>query len=187
MQFDSKQGMEVLAATLVDQALHEVPIFGHDKIAVSEGIDAALKKQDTSCAVVERVNEISAPLPESFYASKTIAGKLLSVRQFIKEMEAKNPSTAGRSRVPNELSLATNSIESCREFHEALLAAAVKTSGLPREAQSAVDHAMLFRAKEKYLFDPTVNRQIVSDDPWKRYVWDWIAGKDASLYIYTHH
>ncbi|KAM3454492.1 hypothetical protein MY3296_002949 [Beauveria thailandica] len=182
MQFDPKQGMEVLAATLVDQALHDVPIFGPDKVAVKEGINAALKKQETSSAVVERVHDIDMPLPVSFYASKTIAGKLRCVRNFIKDLEAKNPATAGRSRVPNELSLATNSVESCREFHEALLAATVKTSGLPTEAQSAVDHAMLFRAKEKYLFDPTVNRQIVSDDPWKRYVWDWIADAELAAY-----
>ncbi|KAM3510531.1 hypothetical protein MY11210_005831 [Beauveria gryllotalpidicola] len=185
MQFDPKQGMEVLAATLVDQALHDVPIFGPDKIAVKEGIDAALKKQETSSAVVERAHDIDTPLPVSFYTSKTIAGKLRSVRNLIKDLEAKNPSTAGRSRVPNELSLATNSVESCREFHEALLAATVKTSGLPSEAQSAVDHAMLFRAKEKYLFDPTVNRQIVSDDPWKRYVWDWIADAELAAYDST--
>lgn len=177
MQFDPKQGIEVLAPILVDKALHEVPIFGADKIAVKEGIDAALKRQDTTSAVVERLSQIAAPLPESFYASKTIAGKLRSVRNFIKDLEAKNPSMAARSRVPNELSLASNSVESCREFHEAILAAALKTNGLPAEAQSAVDHAMLFRAKEKYLFDPTVNRHIVSDDPWKRYVWDWIAGR----------
>ncbi len=185
MQFESKQGMEVLAATLVDQALHDVPIFGPDKIAVKEGIDAALKSQDTSSAVIERVNDIATPLPESFYATKTISGKLRAVRNFIKDLESKNPSTAGRSRVPNELSLATNSVESCREFHEALLAATIKTNGLPTDAQSAVDHAMLFRAKEKYLFDPTVNRKIVSDDPWKRYVWDWIAGKFRDLLVHN--
>lgn len=182
MQFDSKQGMEVLAPTLVDQALHDVPIFGADKIAVKEGIEAALKKQDTSSAMVERVDEIDTPMPESFYAAKTVAGKLRSVRAFIKDLEAKNPSAAGRARVPNELSLASNSIESCREFHEALLASTVKTKGLPSEAQSSVDHAMLLRAKEKYLFDPTVNRKIVSDDPWKRYVWDWIADAELAAY-----
>ncbi|OAA74144.1 WD40 repeat-like-containing domain protein [Cordyceps fumosorosea ARSEF 2679] len=182
MQFDPKQGMEVLAATLVDQALHDVPIFGADKIAVKQGIEEALKNQDSSSVIVERVNEINAPLPEAFYASKTIAGKLRSVRNYIKDLETKIPSTVGRSRVPNELSLATNSVESCREFHEALLSATVKTSGLPSEAQSVVDHAMLFRAKEKYLFDPTVNRQIVSDDPWKRYVWDWVADAELAAY-----
>lgn len=188
MKLDSKQGMEVLAPTLVDQALHDVPIFGADKIAVKEGIEAALKGQTTDSAVVRRVNERHTPLPESFYASKTVAGKLRAVRTFIKDMEAKNPSTAGRSRVPNELSLASNSVESCREVHEALLAAAVKTGGLPSEAQSAVDHAMLFRAKEKYLFDPTVNRQIVADDPWKRYLWDWIAGEPThSRLIFRIH
>jgi hypothetical protein len=182
LQFDKKRGLEILGPTLTEHALHDVPIFGPDKIAVKEGIEAALKKEDTSCAVVEHVGESEEPLPETFYSAKTIAAKLRAIRAFVRGEGDNSVDVNGSvSRTPpNEISLASNSLESCRELHEALLAQSLKSSGLPREAQNVVQHAMLFRAKEKYLFDAAANRQIVSDDPWKRYLWDWIADAEAA-------
>ncbi|KAG8427250.1 hypothetical protein J3459_007392 [Metarhizium acridum] len=80
---------------------------------------------------------------------------------------------------PNEISLASNSLVSCREIHEALLGTLATVKGLPREAQCVVDHSMLLRAKEKYLFDAATNRTVLSDDSWRRFLWDWVA--DAEM------
>ncbi|KAF5521711.1 putative WD repeat-containing protein [Colletotrichum aenigma] len=60
-------------------------------------------------------------------------------------------------------------------------AADLNTQNLSTESQCLLDHVMLLRAKEKYLFDCNVNRAVVSDDPWLRYMWDWIAdAEDAA-------
>ncbi|KAI8154086.1 putative WD repeat-containing protein [Colletotrichum sp. SAR 10_70] len=60
-------------------------------------------------------------------------------------------------------------------------AADLNTQNLSTESQCLLDHVMLLRAKEKYLFDCNVNRAVVADDPWLRYMWDWIAdAEDAA-------
>lgn len=183
MQFDDKRGLEILGPTLTEHALHDVPIFGTDKAAVKEGIEAALKREEISCAAVEHVGESEQPLPETFYSAKTIAAKLRAIRAFVRgegDVSADDVNGSVSRSTPNDISLASNSLESCRELHEALLSQSLKSNSLPREAQNVVQHAMLFRAKEKYLFDAAANRQIVSDDPWKRYLWDWIADAEAA-------
>jgi hypothetical protein len=82
---------------------------------------------------------------------------------------------------PGSASISSNGIGSCSEIHEALLGTLVSSSGLPREAQCVVDHVRLLRAKEKYLFDAVTNRNVTSDDPWKRFVWDWIGGEFCEI------
>lgn len=47
--------------------------------------------------------------------------------------------------------------------------------GLPKKAQAILDHAMLLRSKEKYLFDYPANIDITSDDPWLQDLWHWVA------------
>jgi len=64
-----------------------------------------------------------------------------------------------------------------QELHELHLSSLVGAKGFPMEAQKVIDHTMLLRAKEKYLFDCEANRKVVSDDPWLRDVWAWIAGE----------
>jgi hypothetical protein len=65
-----------------------------------------------------------------------------------------------------------------RQRHENLLGETTKMVSFPSEAQAVVDHAILLRAKEKYLFDGHTNQSIVADDPWLRDVWAWVAGKE---------
>ncbi|KAL3964451.1 hypothetical protein ACCO45_001455 [Purpureocillium lilacinum] len=66
-------------------------------------------------------------------------------------------------------------------IHEGLLTTLVAAKGLPRQALCVVDHIMPLRAKEKYLFDAAENRSVIGDDPWKRFIWDWIAdAEDAA-------
>ncbi|POR34035.1 WD40 repeat-like-containing domain protein [Tolypocladium paradoxum] len=189
--FEAPQTAEMLGTFLAEQTLSEVPIFGSEDDDVEERLQNALRNTPATSTTVEHVDKIGAPLPESFYGATSVAQKLRSLRTYVRE-DHEAPQAADGAMPHNDdgnhlgngpaaISLASNSLGSCRDIHEGLLSTLVAVKGLPREAQSVVDHTMLFRAKEKYLFDAATNRNIVADDPWKRFVWDWIADAEHAV------
>ncbi|KAK5990218.1 SEH-associated 4-like protein [Cladobotryum mycophilum] len=199
MRFEPAQASEMLAPIITEQTLSDVPIFGPEKGKIESRIEAALNPNVPVSATVEHLNKLTSPLPESFTNSETISEKIRGLRAFVRdEQEAKNapekdePSN-GNAKPAKKGSKASTSIESnglgsCREMHETLLGTLLAAQGLPREAQCVVDNVKLLRAKERYLFDPVTNRHVVSDDPWKRFVWDWIddaerAADDGGLLL----
>ncbi|PFH57397.1 hypothetical protein XA68_15130 [Ophiocordyceps unilateralis] len=177
MRFEPSQTVEILGTFLAEQTLSEVPIFGSDKGRIEERLQEALKNKTAVSTCVEHVDENPSPLPDSFHDAKSVASQLRSLRTYVGDDNGATQSEDGQA---NDFSLASNSLSSCRDMHEGLLSSLVTVKGLPREAQSAVDHVMLSRAKEKYLFDAAINREVVSDDPWKRFVWDWIADAEQA-------
>jgi hypothetical protein len=189
MKFDPSQASEMLGPLLVENALSTVPVFGEDKIDIGSTIEAALKPEVLAGATVRNLEGISALLPKSFDSSNPIAVNLRALRRFVREQLGGSNGTEHAKDLQtkfgdlsilkgetDEIALASNGYGSCREIHEALLGTLVEAQGLPQEAQSIVDHTMVLRAKEKYLFDAATNRTIVADDPWTKFAWDWIAG-----------
>ncbi|KAM0507193.1 hypothetical protein ACHAP8_000820 [Fusarium lateritium] len=170
---------------LIEEALSDVPLFGSDRASIRADTGAALKANSMSSVIIEDIGATSRPLPEAFHKASTVAPKIRALRAFVRD-EFQAPKgikpRAGDTKIvqseTSELSLASDSLGSCREIHDALLASLAEAEGLPREAQSVLDHAMLLRAKEKYLFDAVANRDIVADDPWVKYIWDWVASAE---------
>ncbi|KAF4124210.1 hypothetical protein GMORB2_5926 [Geosmithia morbida] len=188
MRFEPRQALRMLGPVLVDKALSDIPIFGSGKADIAATIEASLDPASASSLMAEMTGTMDAPLPDAFYQAKTVAAKLRALRTFVRE---EFPGKAdGNGSGPqqhfagdlgaikdglDEMSLASNGVVGpCHEIHDALLSMLVEVPGLPREAQCVADHEMVLRAKERYLFDASTNRDIVSDDPWTRFVWDWI-------------
>ncbi len=186
MQFEPAQAPGMLGPLLVENALSEIPIFGPDRADIVATAEAALRPESVSAAAVGLTNGIDTPLPDSFYAASTVSGKLRALRGYVREqLEKTDKIDAMSSRLTNlevgqsgapEIALSSDGPGSCREIHETLLSILGDSSGLPREAQNVVDHSMLLRARERYLFNAATNRNVVMDDPWAKFVWDWIAG-----------
>ncbi|KAG8416736.1 hypothetical protein J3458_007298 [Metarhizium acridum] len=189
MKFEPAQTSEILGPLITEQVLSDVPIFGPEKTGIADRISDALKDSVSVSATIEHVDEISRPLPDSFFNATSITQKLKSIRAYVRDEQADQKAEDEQREQgngpkhldnrPNEISLASNSLVSCREIHEALLGTLATVKGLPREAQCVVDHSMLLRAKEKYLFDAATNRTVLSDDSWRRFLWDWVA--DAEM------
>lgn len=187
MKFEPSQASEMLGPLVIEQALWDIPLFGPDKADIQAVAEKALKSNLTESAVVENVGATKTPLPEAFRRAPSIAAKIRALRAFVRDNYTSRESSSETPPVADgieaieegagEMSLASNNLGSCREIHHDLLASLAAAESLPREAQCIVDHASLYRAKEKYLFDPVVNRDIVADDPWVKYCWDWIASK----------
>lgn len=186
MQFEPSQAPGILGPLLVEKALSDVPIFGPEKADIAATVEEALRVGSLNHTTTEITNVIDAPLPNSFHSAVTTSGKLRSLRAFVREqLEYTDKLGSLQTQIKDlkaleagvdEITLASDGFGSCREIHEALLRTLVEAPGLPREAQAVVDHTMLLRAKEKYLFDAATNRDVVRDDPWTRFAWDWIAG-----------
>ncbi|KAF4454589.1 hypothetical protein F53441_2932 [Fusarium austroafricanum] len=182
MQFEPSQAPDILGPLLIEEALSEVPLFGSESASIRADTDALLKANNMCSVVIEDIGATMRPLPEAFHKASTVAPKIRALRAFVKD-EFKAPKgikpRAGDTKIieseTSEMSLASDSLGSCREIHDALLASLAEAEGLPREAQNVLDHNMLLRAKEKYLFDAVANRDIVADDPWVKYIWDWVA------------
>ena len=51
-------------------------------------------------------------------------------------------------------------------------------SQLSNRAQYILDHTMLLRAREGYLFNFQRNQEVVADDIWLQDVWAWVAGAE---------
>lgn len=187
MKFEQEATPTMLGPLLVDRALSDIPIFGEESVDLEDAISSAVKPVSPGSIRAELINDVHRSLPESFYTSRSTAQKLRAIRAFVREeLEDSEKSDALQSQLTSlslvrdgedGMPLASNGAESCREMHEALLSILTETPGLPREAQCAIDHRMLLRAKEMYLFDAVRNRDVVGDDPWIRFVWDWIAGQ----------
>ncbi|KPM43478.1 hypothetical protein AK830_g3040 [Neonectria ditissima] len=190
MQFEPSQASGMLGPLLIEQRLAEVPLFGPESAKIRTDLETALNSNTLSSVTIDDIAATTNPLPEEFHRAPAIGAKIRALRAFVRD---EFQSSASASRVKprvgdtkivqsetNELTLASDSLGSCREIHDALLTSLAEAEGLPREAQCVIDHTMILRAKEKYLFDAVANRDIVADDPWVKYAWDWIASAEDS-------
>ncbi|KAM0334274.1 hypothetical protein ACHAQA_001296 [Verticillium albo-atrum] len=193
INFEPSQCADMYGPLLLEQALSDVPIFGKKKANIPAVIEKTLRSSPSAADVkTERPSHLSI-YPETLHGH-SIAGSLRNMRDVA---GSKGPAQATTSKKPEttagndtvgeaannlaDLSVSEEGPKSCRQLHEDLLSVLPQANWLNPEAQSDIDHAMLLRAKEKYLFDPAKNRAVVSDDLWLRYLWDWIAdAEDAT-------
>lgn len=175
MNFESSQVPDMLGPLLVEKALDDFPVFGPDR----PGLDLVIEQATSSAAssgLVEDFDASARPLPKAFTNASTTAEKLRALRTYVKDNDTpKYVDDVTESTA--DLSLSATGPPTNHQLHEELLSTLVLADGLPREARAVVDHSMLLRAKEKYLFDPSINRAVVDDDPWLRYIWGWISGE----------
>ncbi|KAI6785795.1 SEH-associated protein-like protein [Emericellopsis cladophorae] len=185
MHFEPSQAPSMMGPLLIEKTLANVPIFGPEEADIEATIEHTLRPGACATVGADLVNGIQDKLPDSFCAAETVSGKLRALRAFVREKFGDDENLAnlqpqlGNLNIAksNEsgISMATGAVGSCREFHEALLRTLNHAPGLPREAQSVIDHSMVLRAKERYLFDAAANHHVVNDDPWVKFAWDWIA------------
>ncbi|OTB08394.1 hypothetical protein M426DRAFT_317016 [Hypoxylon sp. CI-4A] len=187
LQFESTQRPEMMGPLNFDNAVRDKPLFGEQKESVHAIVQQALKFLVTTVDPTYDLEASNEPLPNIFTNGASTAEKLKALRKYSKEVletpnqtnDSKNQqqqSTKDLDQYLADLSLKTDGLPSNRQLHERLLASTLDTRGFPKEAQVVLDHVMLLRSKEKYLFDYGKNKDIVSDDPWLRELWDWVFG-----------
>ncbi|KAI1384608.1 uncharacterized protein F4822DRAFT_415705 [Hypoxylon trugodes] len=190
MQFEPTQYPEMVGPLNVDQAFKDKPLFGSNKEPVNSIIQHALLFSAPTADPICDSEASTEKLPEPLANTSKIAEKLRNLRKYSKEALETSKQQSDKAQAQpaikeldqslTDLSIKGNGLPSNRQLHERLLVSTLNTKGFPKEAQVILDHAMLLRSKEKYLFDYTANRDIVSDDPWLKELWDWVAGADGA-------
>ncbi|KAI1202695.1 hypothetical protein F5X97DRAFT_286956 [Nemania serpens] len=172
MQFDNTQYLEMMGSVLVDDAIKDIPLFGEEKksaeIIASQVVDLDPPKEDSDLDLAK-----NGYLLESLAGKSTTAEKIIALRKHVQnttQHKEKSSGSGGTGSVSNQ------------QAHENLLTTTLNTQGLPRKAQVILDHAMLLRSKEKYLFDYLANINITSDDPWLQDLWHWVASASSAAY-----
>ncbi|KAJ1335417.1 SEA/GATOR complex protein SEA4/MIOS [Microdochium nivale] len=192
MRFDAPTYREMLGSRLIDDALAEIALFGENKTSLKPIIQAVLQSQPPDQDVVQDAMASSQPLPDGLKDMSTTFSKLIELRRFSRDsLQPKRPvkDTERRPASIEELNLSLASLSTAggepptnSQLREKLLGSIWDTNGFPKEAQAIINHTMLYRAMDKYSFDYTHNREVVSDDPWLRDLWDWVAGADEAAY-----
>ncbi|KAH8205820.1 hypothetical protein TruAng_000096 [Truncatella angustata] len=189
MDFEKSQTPVMLGAAIIQQVISDIPLFGDHKADVERLIMRALQPRHTfSQDHTEDTMAISGELPDSFSKGISTAQKLQALRELSRQASkraivgTKPGQSQGRledlTQSMEELAARRSEPPSNRQLHERLLSQNIDARGLSKEGQAVLDHILLLRAKNRYLFDPTVNRDVLSDDPWLRDVWDWIHGAE---------
>ncbi|KAI0397765.1 WD repeat domain-containing protein [Xylariaceae sp. FL0594] len=163
MCFEGSQHADMLGPLLIDDAVKDIPLFGEGKAPVEAIVSQVLQSSPHETDLILDV-EAKDRTSESLPKVKSIAGKLADLR--------KRAELGGslREAPSNGAGLPSN-----RQLHENLLTRTLCTTGFSKPEQSILDHVMVLRSKEKYLFDCAANIDIVADDPWLKDLWLWIA------------
>ncbi|KAK4165293.1 SEH-associated protein 4 [Cladorrhinum sp. PSN259] len=163
IELEPPHSHKIFAPLMTEQALADIPVFGPEKADIPALVEKILETPVEEAIVVKVVDD--AELPDAFADATSIAEKLSALRLTAKGFE-NNPADA---EPPSQL-----------ERHEKLLTDTWNISCLPSDAQSVLDHLMIHRAKEGYLFNFSRNQQIVADDQWLRDVWAWVSGAEEA-------
>ncbi|PBP26540.1 WD repeat domain-containing protein [Diplocarpon rosae] len=87
-----------------------------------------------------------------------------------------------RKRIPTTNGLfdfvTPNNVSSSRELYDQAHYTALSRFPTLKTSRDQLDHVILRRAMDGYLFDAELNQDVVADDPWLQNVWKWIAGAD---------
>ncbi|KAK3375337.1 hypothetical protein B0H63DRAFT_276623 [Podospora didyma] len=168
MEFESPQSHSILGPLLTEKGLSDMPLFGQDKANIGTLVEKIMSSSISAeeLLVGEAATATANPPPISFLEPSSVAEKLTALRLASREP---SPSQDVASEPPSQL-----------ERHDKLLSRNGSIGRFPSYAQAVLDHTMLIRAKEGYLFNCEKNQQVVSDDPWLRDIWAWVGGAEAA-------
>ena len=176
MEFSDPHEREVVLGPLyATEAKTEIPIYGakkftstNTKLFLNSTVKQALQS-DTNPVV----NLLSSTKPKMGQVPANLSQSDGSVNTALEKVQLE---ALPEKEQDEEVVLTTSKkISSSRELHDELH---YTTRGTPEESRTdLLDHVMLQRAIDGYLFNCKQNKAIVSDDEWLRDVWVWIEGQ----------
>lgn len=174
MELESPQAHSLLGPLFTERALSDIPLFGSERANVNALVEKTMSPSVHAEETLTEAIEESSP-PDTFVKASSIAAKLEALRLASTEPSQTQGLASGVKAQANQQQGGVPSSQLQR--HERLLSE-IKAMGHPSsKAQAVLDHVMLLRAKEGYLFNFEKNQKIVADDSWLRDVWAWVAGR----------
>jgi hypothetical protein len=177
MKFSDPAEREKVIGPLYATAVKaEVPIFGPDKFT-SKKIQQALNstiKQDLESEDNPVVNSLATKKSRMSQTSGRIIQCGEPLAEDLNKLELATQENGKECESRN-----LEKVMSSRERHDEAHYTTCLGTRTNVSKVDLLDHVMLQRAIDGYLFNCKANKAIVKDDQWLHDIWEWIEGKEA--------
>ncbi|EKD19149.1 WD repeat domain-containing protein [Drepanopeziza brunnea f. sp. 'multigermtubi' MB_m1] len=186
MQFaDPIEQEKVLGPLYATAAKAATPVFGPDKFTKRVTINSlSYEVQKSLSSTDDPVVDLLAPSDSGMGVSASTTSEAESLGDDFTQLqvepkESKHlPSAA--NRMPD--SGTHKPLSSSRELNDQAHYSALSRIPISKSSREQLDHVMLLRVIDGYLFDPILNQKAVADDNWLQDVWKWIAGAEEAAH-----
>lgn len=180
---DPVEREKVLGPLYSTAAKADVAVFGPERFT-TKSVTAALHEEVKKAleSAEDPVVDLLAPQDSALGARASTASAPESLGDDFTQVnlepkESKRPFVAENSS--SEPTLPTKTYSS-QELYERSHYTAISRIPSSKTTRDQLDHVMLRRAINGYLFNPKTNKNVVTDDPWLQDVWEWIAGAEVA-------
>ncbi|KAK0623529.1 hypothetical protein B0T14DRAFT_182495 [Immersiella caudata] len=167
-ELEPSQAHGLLGPLFTERALSDIALFGSERPNINALVEGVISSHTDVDEMMAEMSADEPDIPAEFLRASSLAEKLTALRTNAHGEKSQTNSSPGG--VPT----------SQLQRHERLLTE-LKTMGrLSSKAQAVLDHTMLLRAREGYLFNYIKNQKIVADDSWLSDIWAWVAGAEGA-------
>ena len=162
---------------------------GSERVKVREPLFAAAAKLNVPAFGLEK---FQLPKTQNLL-NKTIKKSLRSPENPIVDLVSLACSDLSQSHLVSDVDksaaqlLTSNKVYTRREVHDKLHYSTISLGSSRKPSNELLDHFMLRRALDGYLFNCKVNKTVVTDDQWLHDLWEWIQGKFSVIFKSDMH
>ncbi len=176
---DPVEQEKVLGPLFATAAKAGVAVFGHERfttkkvtVALNELVKKSLESADDPVVDLLAPSDQTMGTTESGTSSTESLGDEFTQLQLEPKESKRQLATI---TTPSQLDTSKN-VYSSRELYEKSHYSALSRFPSTKSTREQLDHVMLRRAMDGYLFNPDTNKIISADDSWLQEVWEWISG-----------
>ena len=177
---DASEKVKVRAPLFATAAKLSVPVFGPEKFQtlksqtlLKEAIRESMRSEDP-------VVNLLALSDLEMRQSQKLSDPAISTSQ----TEGKRTQLGGSEKSTADFS-SPDKVFTSREVHDKLHYSSMSLISSNKPRNKLLDHVMLRRAFDGYLFDSKVNKMVVNGDQWLKDLWEWIQGKSTRVLEYN--
>lgn len=157
---DASEGVKIRGPLFAAATKLNVAVFGPAKFHSPRSqtlLNAAIKKslRSSENPIVDLASSIDLELSQSHFLSNA---------------------SISTSQLSTSTQVCTN-----REVHDQLHYSMLGLTRSKKPRSGLLDHIMLRRALDGYLFDCKINKRIATDDQWLQDTWEWIQGESSQV------
>lgn len=181
MEFSDPSEREKVLGPLYATAIKdELAVFGSNGL-MSKKTAAAIDDEVKKALTLGTDPMVDVLTPQDASASRA-ASDASAIESFVDEFtqlntEPKKSKSKLVASVASPELVISKPVFSSRELYDRSHYSALSHLPSTKSAHEQLDHVMLRRATEGYLFDCVANKDVIEEDPWLQDVWEWIAGR----------
>ncbi|CZR54450.1 uncharacterized protein PAC_04334 [Phialocephala subalpina] len=173
---DLKEREKMLGPLYATAAKADVPVFGavgYKSLATKEALNTAIinaleSRNDPVVDLLAPRDSANQPLEDSVPTVEAMEDSFSQLRidKGVDKKAAQTQESAPDSKA--------SKVHTSRELHDKSHYKTIGCIPADKATHDNLDHVMLQRAVDGYLFDCRTNKAVVDNDPWLQDVWEWI-------------